>query len=118
MRREMFTKKDGTPVANIVANVIDYKKESGWYYSHGFRYNSKAYNAAVSGVAKASWSVNEKTFSEKYPKEYAAICKRDGIKPMTHTEEPKAQPEYSLEELLAMRATLNKAIAQKRKAAK
>lgn len=110
---EAHTDKKGRDMLSIVGNVGDYKKEKKWADANGFKYYSADDRAGWGYEAKAVWSNSADRLLKYHPDTYHSLLKK-----MDTKAEPKAQPEYSLEELLAMRATLNKAIAQKRKASK
>ena len=112
-RFENHENKKGIAMVSLVGNVGDYKKEKKWADANGFKYYSADERARWGYEPKAVWSNSVDRLKKAHPDTYFALLKK-----MDTKAEPKAQPEYSLEDLLAMRATLNKAIAQKRKSSK
>ena len=109
MFRTTLTKLDGTKFDAIATTDFNYEKDSKWLYAHGFRYTNAAYNRkAGMKEPKAMFHVNEAAFAKKYPKEYAIICKRDGIKPISKKAEPKAEPKKADPEVMELLAELKK----------
>lgn len=126
MKRIAIEKMDGTKFNAIATTEFDYAKDSKWLYAHGFRYTNAVYNEKAGREPKAMFHVNEAKFAEKFPKEYAVICKRDGIKPLGKKAQPKAEEPQTVDldaimaEIKALKkenATLKGQLTKMRKAA-